>query len=670
MKVIDKIHKAEEEGRNFWSFEYFPPKTQQFREHSFEKLVRRRCGGAIAISVVALKKIGSGPSPGVQNLYDRIERMYRLGPEFVDITWNAGGVTSQLSVEIVATAQSVYGLETMMHLTCTNMPKEKIDVALKYRVVAWPQDEICGLIAACYVNRKPRIAGAKISLPSVVTPRGVLPTGRLWKTASPTQSIWSSTSANSTATTLELPSPASILNTISSSHALTGHPEGHVDNRNLDEDIQFLKQKVDAGADLIVTQLFYDIDIFLEYVRKCRAAGITVPILPGIFPIQSYNGLKRVISFDNNVIPQKIWDDLEPIKDDDAAVKEYGIKLAIEHIQIMMDNGINGFHFYTFNLERSTRLILEGLGFVPAPENVKPLPWNPSLSKKRAKENVRPIFWKNRIKSYIQRTESWDEFPNGRWGDSRSPAFGELDGYGITLKYTPAECLAMWGTPATSDDISLLFAKFCRGEVAALPWSAQQLDPETDAIRQRLAAINLLGYLTINSQPAVNGTKSADKLHGWGPKNGYVYQKAYLEFFVSPDKLDELIRKIERDPEVTYYAVNKQGDLRTNTKTDGPNAVTWGVFPGKEIIQPTVVEAVSFMAWKEEAFELWAEWARIYPAADSVSAQLIKGIENSYYLINIVHNDFQDDHAIWRMFDLEIDGAISRKLREHSIGAL
>lgn len=97
MKVIDKINRAKEEGRPFWSFEYFPPKT----------------------------------TAGVMNLLDRMERMYNLGPEFVDITWNAGGSSSDLTSELVATAQSVYGLETCMHLTCTNMPKEKIDAALK-----------------------------------------------------------------------------------------------------------------------------------------------------------------------------------------------------------------------------------------------------------------------------------------------------------------------------------------------------------------------------------------------------------------------------------------------------------------------------------------------------------------------------------------------------------
>ena len=134
-------------------------------------------------------------------------------------------------------------------------------------------------------------------------------------------------------------------------------------------------------------------------------------------------------------------------------------------------------------------------------------------------------------------------------------------------------------------------------------------------IGKQLGRMNELGYLTINSQPAVNGARSSDPTHGWGPANGYVYQKvcalyvfiyvaltvypqAYLEFFVSAAQLTILISRISRDPNVTYYAINDQGDLRTNNNSEGPNAVTWGVFPGKEIVQPTIVEAVSFMAWK------------------------------------------------------------------------
>lgn len=279
---------------------------------------------------------------------------------------------------------------------------------------------------------------------------------------------------------------------------------------------------------------------------------------------------------------------------------------------------------------------------------------------------MRPIFWKNRTKSYIQRTESWDEFPNGRWGDSRSPAFGELDGYGVSLKHPKTDCLEMWNHPSTVDDVAGLFAKYCTGDLSALPWCAQQLDAESEIIRQRLAAINMQGFLTINSQPAVNGVRSSDKIHGWGPHNGYVYQKAYLEFFVSPEQLDALVAKIGGQNDITYYAVNCQGDLKTNNNNHGPNAVTWGVFPGKEIVQPTIVDATAFMAWKEEAFELWAQWASLYEA-ESASSQLLKSIKNQWYLINIVDNNFVVGDGIWKLFDLEAVGNLASKLNELNV---
>ena len=106
--------------------------------------------------------------------------------------------------------------------------------------------------------------------------------------------------------------------------------------------------------------------------------GITAPILPGIMIIQSYGGFKRMTTLSKTSVPRFILDDLEPIKDDDQAVKDYGVKLAIDMCNQLKDAGQCGFHFYTLNLERSTRLILEGLGFVAPLDVVKPLPWNPS----------------------------------------------------------------------------------------------------------------------------------------------------------------------------------------------------------------------------------------------------------------------------------------------------
>lgn len=245
----------------------------------------------------------------------------------------------------------------------------------------------------------------------------------------------------------------------------------------------------------------------------------------------------------------------------------------------------------------------------------------------------------------------------------------------------------VWGHPETIEEIGQLFANFCRGKVASLPWSEDAPAPETGVISEHLARLNELGFLTINSQPAVNGAPSNDLVHGWGPSNGYVYQKvcrmvdllgschalmssaqAYLEFFVSPAGLTSLLAQIERDPHITYYAINKRGDLRTNTHSEGPNAVTWGVFPGKEIVQPTIVEAISFMAWKvrtlppltfcrfslisypqDEAFHLGTQWAQVYEPNSPTHRLLVTTME-TFYLVNVVHNDIKDPEAIFQPF--------------------
>jgi methylenetetrahydrofolate reductase (NADPH) len=126
--------------------------------------------------------------------------------------------------------------------------------------------------------------------------------------------------------------------------------------------------------------------------------------------------------------------------------------------------------------------------------------------------------------------------------------------------------------------------------------------------------------------------------------------------------------QIERDPLITYYAINKRGDLRTNTHSEGPNAVTWGIFPGKEIVQPTIVEALSFMAWKvniysnviskhliqafpsqDEAFELGVQWSQLYDQ-ESPTQKLISDMMETYSLVNVVHNDFRDPEAIFSPF--------------------
>lgn len=104
---------------------------------------------------------------------------------------------------------------------------------------------------------------------------------------------------------------------------------------------------------------------------------------------------------------------------------------------------------------------------------------------------------------------------------------------------------------------------------------------------------------------------------GWGGPGGYIYQKAYVEFFCSKDKLSVVVDKCKALPSVTYIAVNREGNWISNVDRTDVNAVTWGVFPAKEIIQPTVVDPASFMVWKDEAFEIWnRSWASLYLEGD------------------------------------------------------
>lgn len=113
---------------------------------------------------------------------------------------------------------------------------------------------------------------------------------------------------------------------------------------------------------------------------------------------------------------------------------------------------------------------------------------------------------------------------------------------------------------------------------------------------------------------------------GWGGPGGYVYQKAYVEFFCSKEKLDALVVKCKDRSSLTYMAVNKEGTLKSNVGPTDVNAVTWGVFPAKEIIQPTIVDPVSFKVWKDEAFEIWSRgWAALYPEGDA-SRKLVEEV--------------------------------------------
>lgn len=158
--------------------------------------------------------------------------------------------------------------------------------------------------------------------------------------------------------------------------------------------------------------------------------------------------------------------------------------------------------------------------------------------------------------------------------------------------------------------MSTIFSSYLSGKLPSNPWSEEPLRAETTSISASLIRLNdERHWWTVGSQPAVDGAPSAHPVHGFGPKGGYVYQKAFVEFFLSEEELDEFERRSAEEERgrkergeadegcIKWFAGNRKGDSRTNMRKGDVNAVTWGVFGGKEIVTTTLIEEMSFKAW-------------------------------------------------------------------------
>ena len=234
--------------------------------------------------------------------------MHDLGPAFIDVTWGAGGRLSHLTCEMVGVAQSVYGLETCMHLTCTDMEKSKVDDALR--------------------------EAYKAGCTNILALRGDPPREK---------EKWEAVEGG-------FHYAKHLVEHIRKQYGnhfdigVAGYPEGCEDNQDPETLMDHLKQKVDAGATFIITQMFYDVDIFLDWVAKVRAKGITVPIVPGIMPISTHAAFLRRANWSKCHIPEAWMEALEPVKNDDAAVREVGKGLVATMCQKILDSGIKSLH--------------------------------------------------------------------------------------------------------------------------------------------------------------------------------------------------------------------------------------------------------------------------------------------------------------------------------------
>jgi methylenetetrahydrofolate reductase (NADPH) len=326
-EILAKCWEGKEEpSKNVpkFSFEYFPPKTDK----------------------------------GVEKLYNTVWRMNKQNPLFVDLTWGAGGSTSDLTMQMSTNFKKLFGAEVNMHLTCTNITAESVKQAL--------------------------VTARDNGITSICALRGDPPKG---------QDKWASVDGGFNCA-------LDLVKFIRKEHgdhfaiAVAGYPEGHPDaikevtdeskltaeekgrivkgadgkvlcchEKEFKGELDYLKQKVDAGANMILTQLFYDVDVFLAFVKRCRDAGINVPILPGIMPLGTFGGFTRMTGFCKTRIPDDLKAKLEAVKDDADAFKAAGVEYITAMCKrIWATNEVPALHFYSLNQDETTFNILKNLG--------------------------------------------------------------------------------------------------------------------------------------------------------------------------------------------------------------------------------------------------------------------------------------------------------------------
>ena len=286
MARIDQIL---EDTRPCFSFEFFPPKTEE----------------------------------GEKNLREALEELEKDKPSFVSVTYGAGGSTRDRTIEIVKWIKQDLGIEAMAHFTCVGATVEELQGTL---------DVI-------------RAAG----IDNVLALRGDPPQG---------QAEWTKTDGG-------LEFSTQLIDLIRGSYEFAVgaacFPEVHPQAESSESDIRFLKEKVDAGATFLITQLFFDNAFYFDFVERARDAGITVPIIPGIMPVTNYGQIKRMTEMCGASFPEQYESELEARKNDPDATADLGVAYATLQCADLLARGAPGIHFYTLNRSPATRAILAAL---------------------------------------------------------------------------------------------------------------------------------------------------------------------------------------------------------------------------------------------------------------------------------------------------------------------
>jgi methylenetetrahydrofolate reductase (NADPH) len=260
---------------------------------------------------------------GEENFERALQELAPLEPSFVSVTYGAGGTTRDKTVETVRHIKDHHGLEAMAHFTCVGATTEELRVTL---------EEI-------------RAAG----IDNVLALRGDPPRG---------ESEWTASEGG-----LEYSHQLVALLREDYDFAIAAacFPETHIHATSPEDDLRYLKQKVDAGVDYLITQLFFDNELYFDFVARARAIGITVPIIPGVMPITGYGQISKITTMCGATMPEHVLDELEARKDDAEAVAEFGVSYATMQCADLLAQGAPGIHFCTLNRSPATRAILSAL---------------------------------------------------------------------------------------------------------------------------------------------------------------------------------------------------------------------------------------------------------------------------------------------------------------------
>jgi methylenetetrahydrofolate reductase (NADPH) len=253
----------------------------------------------------------------MEHLQQIMPDLVRLRPDYMTVTYGALGSTQERTLEIATGIQAKFKLPTACHLTCVGASRTQLDAILDQihdsgirNIVALRGDPPKG--ETTFVPPKDGYAHANELVAHI---RNREKSGRI--------------------------GPMGI--------AVAGYPEKHIEAPDLPTDLRNLKRKVDAGADCVITQLFYDNQQYFDFVKAARALGITVPIVPGLLPILSAKQVMRITSMCGSCLPTDLQRDLEAVGDDPVKSEEIGVRRCIAQATELIEKGAPGIHFYVLN---------------------------------------------------------------------------------------------------------------------------------------------------------------------------------------------------------------------------------------------------------------------------------------------------------------------------------